>query len=87
MSDMDTKIESMNGRVERLADLPESKNARCNLSWFRENLTGVKEEDADRFGPLHLRIFKAMTNRVELWKRITTGKDPWFEKVSEYPLA
>lgn len=73
--------------------------ARCNLSWFKDNMIrnygpppayGNKQSwtvlETDSIGPTQIRVDRGIAKRVEFWYRISIeGKDSVFEKRLEYP--
>jgi hypothetical protein len=80
MSDMVQKLEQ-----EKTNELV--LNARCNLKWFRENMTQpIEYLSHDNIGPTVIRIHRLIAKKVELWYRIShTKSDAMFELRAIHP--
>lgn len=80
MSDMVQKLDQ-----EKTNDLV--LNARCNLKWFKENMTQpIEYLELDSNGPKVIRIHRLIAKKIELWHRIShTKSDAMFELKAIYP--
>lgn len=69
--------------------------ARCNLSWFKENMNQGSEGHTaqtwtpvawDSSGASIIKVHRAIAKKVEVWYRVSSSKsDAIFEKRIEYP--
>lgn len=77
MSNMEDKLETVR---------TSNGFARCGLQWFMDNILNgwITEMDYDEHGPRKIRIHRKIAKQVELWHRISTGKDPMFELRETY---
>lgn len=81
MSDMVQKLEQEKSNSDIMG-------ARCNLSWFKENMSQpIEYLGHDSYGPTVIRIQRLIAKKVELWFRVArSGKsDAVFELKATYP--